>query len=181
MEVASVNPEHSWERPGDDEKIQRYLKRAWQREEITTSYFNQLELLENKLCSFLQVKCLCVMQERQSLHTKKSLTRFQISFIYFRTSRRECRPWYEVERFSKRMGNSVQQQCGGSSAYGMRTLLYCNNIINNDIILMLLDFLIWFSLLKNLEGKIQNCLEMMVGDNRLGTFLRVISSCTLIN
>ena len=181
MEEASVNPYHSWERPGDDEKIQRNLKRAWQREEITTSYFNQLELLENKLCSFLQVKCLCVMQERHSLHTKKSFTRFQISCFYFRTTSRECRPWFEVQRFSKKMGNSFQQQCGGSSAYGMRTLLYYNNIINNDIILMLLDFLIWFSLLKNLEEKIQNCLEMMVGDNRLGTFLRVISSCTLIN
>ena len=47
------------------------------------------------------------------------------------------------------------------------------------MILMLLDFLICFSLLKNLEGKIQNCLEMMVGDNRLGKFLRVISKCTL--
>ena len=77
------------------------------------------------------------------------------------------------------MGNSVQQQCGCSSAYGMRTLLYCNIIINNDIILMLLDCLIRFSLLKNLEGKIQNYLEMMVGDNRLGRFLRVISKCTL--
>ena len=44
---------------------------------------------------------------------------------------------------------------------------------------MLLDFLICFSLLKNLEGEIQNCLEMMVGDNRLGKFLRVISKCTL--
>ena len=119
------------------------------------------------------------MQERRSLHTKKSFTRFQISCFYFRTTSRECRPWFEVQRFSKKMGNSFQQQCGGSSAYGMRTLLYYNNIINNDIILMLLDFLIWFSLLKNLEGKIQNCLEMMVGDNRLGMFLRVISKCTL--
>ena len=44
---------------------------------------------------------------------------------------------------------------------------------------MLLDCLIRFSLLKNLEGKIQNYLEMMVGDNRLGRFLRVISKCTL--
>ena len=77
------------------------------------------------------------------------------------------------------MGNSFQQQGGGSSAYGMPTLLYNNDIINNDMILMLLDFLICFSLLKNLEGKIQNCLEMMVGDNRLGKFLRVISKCTL--
>ena len=119
------------------------------------------------------------MQERRSLHTKTSFTRFQISRFYFRTTSRECRPWFEVQRFSKKMGNSFQQQCGGSSAYGMRTLLYYNNIINNDIILMLLDFLIWFSLLKNLEGKIQNCLEMMVGDNRLGKFLRVISKCTL--
>ena len=47
------------------------------------------------------------------------------------------------------------------------------------MILMLLDFLICFSLLKNLEGKIQNYLEMMVGDNRLGKFLSVISKCTL--
>ena len=46
MEGASVNPyKHSWERRGD-EKMQRHLKGAWQREEITTSYFNQLELLE---------------------------------------------------------------------------------------------------------------------------------------
>ena len=118
------------------------------------------------------------MQERHSLHTKKSFTRFQISCFYFRTTSRECCPWFEVQRFSKRMGNSVQQRCGGSSAYGMRTLLYCNIMSSNDIILMLLDFLIWFSLPKDLEGKIQNCLKMMVGDNRLGTFLRVISWCT---
>ena len=88
MEEAPVNPYHSWKRPGDDEKIQRHLKRAWQRREITTSYFNQLGLsegffsLENKLCSVPQVRYLCVMQERHSLHTKKSLPIFgSLSFI----------------------------------------------------------------------------------------------------
>ena len=73
---------------GMTKKIQRHFKKAWQREEITISYLINLSywrvffLLENKLCSFLQVKCLRVMQERHSLHTKKFFTRFRsLAFI----------------------------------------------------------------------------------------------------
>ena len=66
------------------------------------------------------------------------------------------------------MGNSIQHQCGNSSVDGMPALfcsLCCLSFLGRYLSLMLLLFL------KNLEEKIQRCLELMVGDNRLGKFL----------